>query len=101
MHLSDFWMARHPVFQPWFTRARRLHDIHHHSIDDAGHMDANFGIGFFWFDRVFRTIISRHRPFNRAGFEAARDRYGLIERSGRLYPSADLEIYSQASSFMR
>jgi len=101
MHLTDFWMARHPLFRPWFTRARRLHDIHHHSINDAGHMDANFGIGFFWFDRAFRTISRRHRPFNRTGFEAARDRYGLIERDGRLHPSADLEIYSHASGFMR
>lgn len=101
MHLTNFWMARHPFFRSWFTRARRLHDIHHHSVDDNGRMDANFGIGFFLFDRVFRTIARRHRAFNRAGFEAARDRYGLIEHNGKLVPSTDLAIYSQASGFMR
>jgi len=101
MHLSDFWMARNPLFRGWFTRARRLHDIHHHSIDDRGHMDANFGIGFFLFDRVFRTLARSHRPFNRAGFEAARDRHGLVEREGRLHPSTDLLIFSKLSGFLK
>jgi len=101
MHLCDFWMARHPLFRPWFLQARRFHDIHHHSVNNHGRMDANFGIGFFFFDRLFRTILRRHRRFNRAGFEAARHRYGLIERDGRLLPSTDLSIYSQASGFMK
>jgi len=101
MHLTDFWMARHPLFRPWFLHARRFHDIHHHSVNDYGRMDANFGIGFFLFDRLFRTILRRHRAFNRAGFEAARRRYGLIERNGRLHPSTDLSIYSHASGFMK
>lgn len=83
MHLTDFWMARNPLLRPWFTRARRLHDIHHHSIDIHGHMDANFGIGFFWFDRLFRTITRRHRPFNRAGFAVARQRYGLDDSDAK------------------
>ena len=99
--LSDFWMARNPAFRAWFKQARRLHDIHHHSLDDGGHMDANFGIGFFWFDRVFGTMRRRHRPFNRPGLEAARDRYGLVERGGRLLPSTDLTIYSNASGLMK
>ena len=81
MHQTDFWMARHALFRRWFVGARRLHDIHHHSIDTKGHMDANFGIGFFWFDRVFRTLSSRHRPLNRAGFERACLRYGLTEHT--------------------
>ena len=79
MHQTDFWMSGHPLLRTWFMQARRLHDIHHHSIDPAGHMDANFGIGFFWFDRVFGTLSRRHRPFNRTGFETARRRYGLTE----------------------
>ncbi|HEY6129401.1 MAG TPA: sterol desaturase family protein [Candidatus Acidoferrum sp.] len=85
MHLSDFWMARNPLLHTWFRAARRFHDIHHHAVNDHGRMDANFGIGFFLFDRVFRTIARRHRPFNRAGFETARRRYELIERGGSLY----------------
>ena len=101
MHLSDFWMARHPFFRSWFLQARRLHDIHHHSVNDFGRMDANFGIGFFFFDHLFRTILRRHRRFNRTGFEAARRRYGLIERDGLLLPSTDLSIYSHASGFMK
>jgi sterol desaturase/sphingolipid hydroxylase (fatty acid hydroxylase superfamily) len=89
MHLSDFWMARNPLLRFWFRAARRLHDIHHHAMDDNGRMDTNFGIGFFLFDRVFRSIAPRHRPFNRAGFEAARLRYRLIEKNGKLVPNND------------
>jgi sterol desaturase/sphingolipid hydroxylase (fatty acid hydroxylase superfamily) len=77
MHLHDFWMARMPVTHRWFRRARRLHDIHHHSADAAGRMDANFGIGFFLFDRVFRTLSTRHRPLNRKGLAIALQRYKL------------------------
>jgi len=84
MHLANFWMERVPLLSLWFRAARRMHDIHHHAVDDNGRMEANFGIGFFLFDRVFRTMGSRHRPFNRAGFEAARLRYGLKENDGKL-----------------
>ena len=84
MHLANFWMERVPILRLWFRAARRMHDIHHHAVDDNGRMEANFGIGFFLFDRVFRTLGSRHRPFNRAGFEAARLRYGLKENDGKL-----------------
>ena len=77
MHLRDFWMARMPLVNRWFRRARRLHDIHHHSVDAAGHMDANFGIGFFFFDRIFRTLATRHRPVNRKGLAIALQRYKL------------------------
>jgi sterol desaturase/sphingolipid hydroxylase (fatty acid hydroxylase superfamily) len=84
MHLANFWMERVPILRLWFRAARRMHDIHHHAVDDNGRMEANFGIGFFLFDRVFRTMGPRHRPFNRAGFEAARLRYGLKENDGKL-----------------
>jgi sterol desaturase/sphingolipid hydroxylase (fatty acid hydroxylase superfamily) len=84
MHVTNFWMERVPILRLWFRAARRRHDIHHHAVDDNGRMEANFGIGFFLFDRVFRTMGSRHRPFNRAGFEAARLRYGLKENDGKL-----------------
>lgn len=94
MHLTNFWMARIPVVRSWFLRARRLHDIHHHAVNQQGRMDANFGIGFFWFDRLFRTLTRKHRRFNRAGFEAAKHRYGLVERDGRLMPSTDAQIHA-------
>jgi sterol desaturase/sphingolipid hydroxylase (fatty acid hydroxylase superfamily) len=77
MHIRDFWMARAPLVNRWFRRARRLHDIHHHSVDGAGRMDANFGIGFFLFDRIFRTLATCHRPLNRRGLALALRRYRL------------------------
>jgi len=76
MH-RDFWMVRMPLISRWFRRARRLHDIHHHSVDGAGHMYTNFGIGFFLFDRIFRTLATRHRPLNRKGLAIALQRYKL------------------------
>jgi len=84
MHLSDFWMARMPLINHWFRRARRLHDIHHHSVNGAGHMDANFGISFFLFDRIFRTLATRHRPLNRKGLAIALQRYKLTMSLGSL-----------------
>lgn len=77
MHLENFWMERAPLVRAWFTRARRLHDIHHHAMNDEGRMTRNFGIGFFFFDRLFRTFIGRHCPLNRRGYRAACERYRL------------------------
>jgi hypothetical protein len=77
MHLENFWMERTPLLKIWFVRARRLHDIHHHSLDNNGRMDRNFGIGFFLFDRAFRTITHRHCPLNWHGYRNAMDRYRL------------------------
>jgi sterol desaturase/sphingolipid hydroxylase (fatty acid hydroxylase superfamily) len=77
MHLRDIWMARVPIIKHWFRKARRLHDIHHHSVDNTGHMNANFGIGFFLFDRLFHTLAKRHAPINRKGLEIALQRYKL------------------------
>ena len=77
MHIENFWMARVPLLRSWFLRARRLHDIHHRSVDGDGYMDTNFGIGFYFFDRFFRTMAKRHRPFNWQGYQAAIERYGL------------------------
>src|SRR5258708_37020043 len=78
MHLSDFWMAKNPFFRRWFLAARRLHDIHHHALNDDGRMVSNFGIGLFLFDRLFRTISMPHRLFNRPGFAASGRRYALV-----------------------
>jgi len=44
-------------------------------------MDANFGIGFYFFDRFFGTIAKRHRRFNWCGYKAAIERYGWTKRS--------------------
>ena len=95
MHQSDFWMERVPLLHTWFRAARRLHDIHHHALDDRGRMDANFGIGFFLFDRLFQTMVLRHRVVNRAGFEAARLRYSFTEHRGKVPPSTGLSPYTK------
>ncbi|HEV2101465.1 MAG TPA: sterol desaturase family protein [Candidatus Acidoferrum sp.] len=77
MHIQNFWMERTPVLNWWFRKARRLHDIHHRSLDSEGRMDKNFGIGFFFFDRIFRTFAKRHCPFNWHGYRAAVRRHRL------------------------
>src|SRR5262249_15653528 len=79
MHVDNFWMTRVPLLKTWFLKARRLHDIHHRSVNGKGFMDSNFGIGFYIFDRFFCTMAKRHRPFNWAGYRAAIERYGLDE----------------------
>jgi sterol desaturase/sphingolipid hydroxylase (fatty acid hydroxylase superfamily) len=79
MHLQNFWMTKNRVIKLWFLKARRLHDIHHRGLNDVGKMDTNFGIGFYFFDRVFGTIATHHRPFNWAGFEAAKLRYDFSQ----------------------
>jgi sterol desaturase/sphingolipid hydroxylase (fatty acid hydroxylase superfamily) len=79
MHIENFWMTRVPLLRIWFLKARRMHDIHHRSVDGDGFMDTNFGIGFYFFDRFFRTQAKRHRPFNWAGYQSAIERYGLDE----------------------
>ena len=75
MHEKDFWMATNRWTRRWFLNARRLHDIHHRTLADDGRMNKNFGIGFFFFDRVFRTIAPVQQPFNRQGLNAAKVRY--------------------------
>jgi len=79
MHEENYWMTRIPLLKTWFLKARRLHDIHHRSLDMEGRMDTNFGIGFYFFDRFFGTILQRHRPFNWTGYETAKQRYLLEE----------------------
>lgn len=79
MHIRAFWMERSPWLKKWFIAARRLHDIHHLSLNDNGRMDCNFGIGFYFLDRIFGTFCGRVRSVNRSGFEAARLRHSLLQ----------------------
>ncbi len=46
-------------------------------VDSAGHVDTNLSIGFFLFDRIFRTLAASHRPLNRKGLAIALQRYKL------------------------
>lgn len=75
LHIENFWMEKNRLARRWFLGARRLHDIHHRTLNDKGMMDRNFGIGFYVFDRLFGTIARQQAPFNREGFEAAKERF--------------------------
>jgi sterol desaturase/sphingolipid hydroxylase (fatty acid hydroxylase superfamily) len=44
-------------------------------------MDANFGIGFAFFDWLFGTLQSVQPPFNHAGFEVAKQKFAFVSRS--------------------
>jgi sterol desaturase/sphingolipid hydroxylase (fatty acid hydroxylase superfamily) len=78
MHIKDFWMGRAPLLSPWFLRARRLHDIHHHVLNSEGIMDKNFGIGFFVFDRLFGTLAYEGSAFNRPGHAVAQRKFRVL-----------------------
>lgn len=78
MHLSDFWMLRAPLLNKWFRTARRRHDIHHKHISSCGKMHTNFGICFFFVDRLFRTLEKNVQPFNGVGYGVALKRYKKI-----------------------
>jgi sterol desaturase/sphingolipid hydroxylase (fatty acid hydroxylase superfamily) len=82
MHVDGFWLAKNPWLKHWFLSARRLHDIHHRVLNDSGLMDQNFGIGFFAFDRLFGTLTLQQPPFNRCGYEIAREKFKYLETSG-------------------
>lgn len=78
MHLKDFWMETSRFWRHWFMEARRRHDIHHMDLVDDGRMTRNFGICFFFFDRVFGTLADEHRRFNPKGLNQAMKRYAYI-----------------------
>ncbi|HRK07147.1 MAG TPA: sterol desaturase family protein [Pseudobdellovibrionaceae bacterium] len=75
MHQNDFWMLRFPVLKTWYLRLRARHDFHHLQFSDEGRMLKNYGICFFWFDRILGTYAAKPQKFNHAGYEAALKRY--------------------------
>lgn len=75
MHVKGSRLERLAFVARWFTRARRLHDIHHLRLTDDGTMAYNYGICFFLFDRLFGSLRADHARFNPVGFAAARRRY--------------------------
>jgi len=98
MHIRDFWMERTPLLGSWFRKARRLHDIHHHSIDTGGRMDKNFGIGFFFCDRVFRTFSKRHCPFNWLAYREAVRKAKLEQELDEEYSRFPSEFHTWRNS---
>lgn len=78
MHIDGFWMERNPWLKGWFASAREAHDIHHWALNDQGLMDKNFGIAFFFFDRLFGTWTAQWPPFNRRGYANALHRFADV-----------------------
>lgn len=75
MHVTAPSMFEAGPLRGWFRRARRMHDIHHLAIDDEGRFRRNFGIAFFWFDRLFGTHAPKGGAISEVGIERAKARY--------------------------
>jgi len=78
MHLEHFWMNKNRLLGKWYKGAQLKHEIHHLEIDDQGRMCSNYGICFFFFDRLFGSYVNKFNEFNEAGFEKAKTRYAYI-----------------------
>lgn len=92
MHLKGFRLERNSRLSRWFLSARRLHDIHHMRLDDCGRQAGNFGICFFFFDRLFGTLATEQKKFNKEGLQAAMRRYAYI-----FEPAAETPVSRAAS----
>ena len=78
MHVEGFWLERNRWLKAWFISARQRHDAHHFLMNDQGLMDKNFGIGFFFFDRLFGTLSQGGTGFNSHGYEAAKKKFKTV-----------------------
>ena len=78
MHVEGFWLEKNRWLKRWFISARQRHDAHHFVMNDHGLMDKNFGIGFFFFDRVFGTLSHGGTGFNYRGYEAAKKKFNTV-----------------------
>ena len=102
MHIKDFWMGRAPLLSRWFLRARRLHDIHHHVLNNEGLMDKNFGIGFFVFDRLFGTLAYEGSAFNRPGHAVAQRKFrDLYSHKNATVPAGSVPAGNKITNWVR
>lgn len=76
MHVTGFWMEKHPLLRHWFVAARNAHDIHHWALNDEGVMDKNFGIAFFFlivsselWKAIRLSLIAAATPTRSCGLE--------------------------------
>jgi len=83
MHIDGIWLASNRCLKRWFLSARKLHDIHHQVVNDEGLMNKNFGIGFFFFDRIFGTLAAEATGFNVMGYRAAQERFRSTISAGK------------------
>lgn len=77
MHEKKFWMLKVPILGTWFKRVRRLHDIHHIHVTPEGKLNMNYGICFFFMDRIFGTYGTKAGR-SKEGFEKALERYSRV-----------------------
>ncbi len=54
-HVQDHWLTKNPLTRGWFLRMRKIHDRHHHLVDEDGVIRANYGISTDLCDHVFGT----------------------------------------------
>ena len=74
-HVKDHPILKIKWLKKWYLKSRRLHDIHHHYIDDDGLMNKNYGIAFFFFDRLFKSYMPTMRgKYSKKNAERALDR---------------------------
>lgn len=78
LHLNKFWMLEDRALFKWFKKVRKLHDIHHLKINNSGRMDVNFGICFFWMDKLFGTYEAKMNGFNESGYNKTKQLYAHI-----------------------
>jgi len=81
MHVDGYWLEKNRWLRNWFTSARKLHDIHHQVVNPDGFMDKNFGIGFFFFDRLFGTLCPERQTLDKAGYKKAIERFSVLWRN--------------------
>lgn len=53
LHVKNTWIENNYVLKNWFKEVRRLHYIHHND------MTTNFGIAFFWYDKLYETFTRK------------------------------------------
>lgn len=78
MHIEGYWMAESRLLGGWYRTIRRLHDIHHLEFSDDGRLRHNFGICFYFLDRLLGSYLDKAHAFNEKGYEAALKRYAAV-----------------------
>jgi sterol desaturase/sphingolipid hydroxylase (fatty acid hydroxylase superfamily) len=101
MHIRGFWMERQRFLRRWFVNARTRHDIHHWTLSDRGLMNTNFGIGFYWFDRLFGTHRLYWSPFNAVGYKVAQRRFVFVTARPETTPPGPWERQSGTAGMAR
>ena len=75
LHIKNHPILKIKIIKKWYLKARKMHDIHHHYVNEEGLMNRNYGIAFFLFDRVFGTYLPKLRgKFNKDGAAIAKKR---------------------------